>query len=146
MAAELVELAVQTTQHLLPFLPALVGGYAAGKFADGALQKAGEDAYEFAKKLWNRLRGRRPELEMAAETAAQHLDDEDAVGAFRFQLRQLLTQEPEVADEVRALLAQQPGTSVVASGERSVAVGGNLDSSTVITGDSNRVGGDGTAH
>lgn len=146
MAVEVVELVIQTTQYLLPHLPILVGSYVASNVSAGALQAAGEDAYQYARNLWNNLRGRRPELDAAAELAAQHIDDEDAVGAFRFQLKQLFMQHPEVAEDIRTLLAHRPEIKIVASGDRSVAVGGNLDSSTVITGDGNRIRKNGNEH
>ena len=139
MSIDAIPLAVETAQTLGPHLPVLLG-FTTVSVARGALQKAGGDAYEYAKGLWQKVSGRRPKLDAAAENAAKHGDDEDALIAFRIQLEQLFREQAELAQEVKEYLRERPGSSVTASGERSVALNEG-HSNTVVTGDNNRVGG-----
>jgi len=71
--------------------------------------------------------------------AAPH--NEDVQAALCLQLKKLLAEDEALAREVARLWdeAKKAGVTVVASGERSVAVGGDVISSTIITGDQNVV-------
>jgi hypothetical protein len=129
---------------LSPFLrPLLESG---GKAAAGAVEKFGSAAWEQASKLWDRLAGRvreRPAALEAAQDVAANPDDETARTALTWQLGKLLAADPELRQELEELW-QQAGsvvvTTVTASGERSVAVGGNVQGS-ISTGDSTGVAG-----
>jgi late competence protein required for DNA uptake (superfamily II DNA/RNA helicase) len=74
---------------------------------------------------------------------AANPDDETARTALTWQLGKLLAADPELRQELEELW-QQAGsvvvTTVTASGERSVAVGGNVQGS-ISTGDSTGVAG-----
>jgi hypothetical protein len=140
------QLPAQLVQFLAPFLPYLVKGVKlAGQEAAKALgKKVGEQSLDQAKALWEKLRpkveARPPALE-AVQDAAEHPDDEDALAALRLQLKKLLAEDEPLAQELARLLQQAQGTgrTVTASGNRSVAVGGNVTGSVIVTGDKNKI-------
>lgn len=125
------------TSFLAPFLPYVVqaGQKVAGKAADAI----GDEAANYAQKLWERLRPgveSKPAAQEAVEEVAANPEDEDALGALRIQLRKLLEEDEKLAAELTEIWQQAQAANVVtASGERSVAVGGNVSGSTIITGD-----------
>jgi len=107
-------------------------------------EKASEQGFEQAKALWDKLRSKmeaRPAALEAAQDAAAHPDDEDALAALRLQLKKLLAEDQPLAQELARLLEQTrpAGQTVIASGERSVAVGGDVSGSVILTGDHNKV-------
>ena len=135
-----MEIAALTT-FLAPFLPRLLAG--AGDVVESAAREVGGEAWEHAKGLWARLRGKVAEREGAAEAAADvaaRPDDPRAVGALELQLEKVLAADPALAADVARLWeeAQKAGV-VAATGDRSVAVGGNVSQSTIVTGDQNTV-------
>jgi len=77
----------------------------------------------------------------AAQDAAAHPDDEDALAALRLQLKKLLAEDDSLAQELARLLeqARTAGQTVIASGDRSVAIGGNVSGSVIVAGDKNTV-------
>ncbi len=121
---------------LAPFLPYLVK--AGETFADKAATAFGEDAWEFARKLWGKLRPKVEEKEAAKEAAgdvAAAPDDPRAKAALELQLEKLLAGDPELAKELSSLWQQAAAAKIVsASGDRSIAVGGNA-SGIFVTGD-----------
>jgi hypothetical protein len=131
-----VEIAALTS-FLAPFLPYVVqaGHKVAGKAADAI----GEEAANYAQRLWERLRPgveAKPAAQEAVEEVAKSPEDEDALGALRIQLRKLLEEDQELAAELTSIWQEARAANVVtASGERSVAVGGDVSGSTIITGD-----------
>jgi len=140
------QLPAQLVQFLAPYLPYLVKGLKlAGQEAAKKLgEKAGEGGFEQAKALWDRLRPKveaRPAALEAAQDAADHPDDADALAALRLQLRKLLAEDDSLAQELARLLPQSgpAGQTVVASGERSVAIGGDVSGGVIVTGDRNTV-------
>jgi hypothetical protein len=140
------QLPAQLVQFLAPFLPYLVKGLKlAGQEAAKALgEKAGEQGFEQAKTLWDKLRPKveaRPAALEAAQDAATHPDDEDALAALRLQLKKLLAEDDSLAQELARLLEQTrpAGQTVIASGERSVDIGGDVSGSVIVTGDRNKI-------
>jgi hypothetical protein len=140
------QLPAQLVQFLAPFLPYLLKGVKlAGQEAAKKLgEKAGEQGFEQAKALWDKLRPKveaRPAALEAAQDAATHPDDEDALAALRLQLKKLLAEDDSLAQELAHLLqqARPAGKNVTASGERSVAIGGSVSGSVIVTGDNNKV-------
>ena len=99
------------------------------------MEKTGDVAVgETIKKLWEKLRGAiqaSPAASEAVDELAARPDDEDLRAVLRVQLKKLLEADPSLADEVARL-------NVTASGDRSVAAGGDI-SGTIVTGDDNRV-------
>ncbi|MGW0588448.1 hypothetical protein [Streptosporangium sp. NPDC002607] len=126
----------QITAFLAPFLGSLLGkaGTAAGEF--------GEAAWDHAVQLWQRLGGHiaeRPAAQEAAEDVAEHPDSEGARSALAWQLEKLLAGDPALRDDIARLWQQGVAagttvTTVIASGHRSAAVGGNVHG-TIFTGD-----------
>jgi hypothetical protein len=131
-----VEIAALTS-FLAPFLPYLVraGQKVAGKAAD----TLGDEAAKYAQALWERLKPgveRKPAAQEAVEEVAANPEDEDALGALRIQLRKLLEEDEGLAADLTKLWQEAQAANVVtASGERSVAVGGDVSASTIVTGD-----------
>jgi hypothetical protein len=129
----------QLVAFLAPFLSPLLES--SGKAAAGAIEKFGSAAWEQASKLWGRLAGRvhaRPAALEAAQDVAASPDDETARAALTWQVGKLLAAEPELRQELETLWQQARSvaiTTVTASGDRSVAVGGSVQG-TISTGDS----------
>lgn len=98
----------------------------------------GSDLVEHAKRMWAKLRPHvesKPAALEAAEDLAARPDDPRARGAFELQLEKLFADAPALAREIAPLVREAIAAGVVAVGERSVAVGGNV-SGVIVTGDS----------
>jgi hypothetical protein len=127
------------TAFLAPFLPTLVK--AGEKAVEKAADAVSDEAFKYAKALWEKLRpgvDAKPAAKEAAEEVAARPDDEDAVAALRLQLRKLLEEDTKLAGDLAAIWQEAQAANVVqvtASGERSVAVGGDVTGSTIVTGD-----------
>ena len=107
-----------------------------------AAQALGRGAWEHAQRLWSRLSGAvasRPAAREAADDVAADPQDAEATVALVRQLRKILESDPALAREVEQLLGEARQAGVVASGARSVAVGGNVANSAIVTGDNSRV-------
>lgn len=130
----------ELVKFLGPALPFLL------KAGERAAEKAGEQlasgALGLARSIWSRLQGH-PDVEKAAQDLASMPNDPDAQAALRLQLKKLLTEDPTLAQELAQLWEQAPRQvcTVIAQGERSVAIGGSASGNIIITGDRNRVGG-----
>jgi hypothetical protein len=138
-----VPLAGQIVQLLTPFLPYLL------KVGEGlgtrTARHVEDKGWDLATRLWGRLGDRvaaRPSAKEAAAELAAAPTDEDARAALRVQIRKLLVEEPALAHELEALLKDAQGsgatTTVTASGERSVAIGHDVQGGTIITGNQPR--------
>jgi hypothetical protein len=105
--------------------------------ASGVGESVGTELVEHAKRLWAKLRpsveAKPAALEAAADVASRP-DDPRARGALELQLEKLLAEDPELRREVESLLRDAVAAGVVATGERNVAVGGDV-SGVIITGD-----------
>lgn len=137
---DLVALTQAVTTTLVPLLPYLLK--AGEKVAEEAGKKIAGNSWDWAKELWAKVRPAieaKPAALEAAQDVAQTPDDQDAQAALRVQLKKLLTDDQALAGEVNQWWerAQAAGISVTASGERSVAIGGDVSGSNIITGDSN---------
>lgn len=131
------------TTFLIPFLPYLLK--AGEKASEEAGKKIGEKfgggAWEKAKSLWAKLS---PNVEAkasaieAASDVAKDPEDQDAIASLRLQLKKLLNEDSTLSIEIARLFeeAKQTGcvSNVIASGERSVALGGNASGNTISTG------------
>ena len=135
-------LASELTTALVPLLPYLLK--AGEKAAEETGKTVANQSLEWGKSLWSKLKPKveaKPEALEAAQDIAQSPEDEDAQAAFRRQLRKLLTEDQSLAEEVSRWLEQgkAAGITVTASGERSVAIGGDAKGNTIVTGDGNKV-------
>lgn len=130
------------TAFLAPLLPALVK--AGEGVVTGVASRAGEAALEHGRRLWAKLRPgveASPAAAEAVEEVAAAPEDEAWRTALQLQLEKLL-RDDALRAEVEALFAEAQAAGVVAAvGERSVAVGGDVSGSTIITGDGARAGG-----
>ena len=140
------QLPAQLVQYLAPFLPYLLKGVKlAGQEAVKKLgEKAGEQGFDHAKALWEKLRPKveaKPAALEAVQDVATRPDDEDALAALRLHLKKLLAEDLSLAEELAHLLAQAraAGQTVTASGNRSVAIGGSVSGSVIVTGDRNKI-------
>lgn len=137
------ELARTLSEVLKPVLPVLV---AAGTTARDMVTGRAFTALErWAAGVWQRLRHRATPESTAVEGAARDVverpDDPDAAAALRLQLRKLLETDPELAAELAELVEEgrRTGVLTMAAGSRSVAVGGDVANSVIVTGDANTV-------
>ncbi len=131
-------LAGELVKFLAPVLPFLLK--LGEKAAEEVGKRLGGGALDLARDLWDRLRGH-PEVEKAARDVAAMPDDPDAQAALRLQIKKLLTEDPALAQELTQLWEKAPAEvrTVVAVGERSVAIGGDAPGNIIITGDRNRI-------
>jgi hypothetical protein len=127
------------TALLAPFLASfLKGGQAA---LESAAERGGDATVQYAGRLWARLRGKvaeRPDAVKAAEKLADKPDSGLRRRALTKQLEALLAEDPQLAEELTALLgeARDAGVTIVtASGDRSYASGGDVSDSVIILGD-----------
>lgn len=132
----------QLSPLLAPLLPYLLkGGVELAKSAAGELgKKLSADSWDGLKRLAEKIQQKaKPALQEALTDAANAPTDEDALAALRLQLKKLLAEDPDLAAEAARLLAgMQPGSAVIAGGNRSVAIGGNASGNVIITGDNNK--------
>ncbi len=130
------ELANSLVNDALPLMES-----AGEKALEGALMKlagkVGGWAVGAVGRLWGKVAGD-PGAKAAADAVAADPKDKSAAGALAFQLRLLLQKDPALAQEIERLLRESrpAGNKVTASGERSVAIGGNASGNTITTGDS----------
>ena len=135
------QFSTQIAQFLAPFLPYLLK--AGEKAAEEAGKQLGGEAWEKAKALWSKLWPKmkaKPAAQEAVQDVAKQPDNERARSALLWQLEKLLAEEPALAAEVARLweTARAAGPTVIAQGERSVAIGGDVSGSTIITGEQNK--------
>jgi hypothetical protein len=133
-----VELAQKISAFLLPLLPYLLK--VGDKAAEEVGKKIGGEGWDRAKALWERLR-RKKAVEQVAQTAAALPDNQALREALREEIARALQEDSALREEIARLWveAETAGVTVTASGDRSVAVGGDVSGSLIITGDRNRV-------
>ncbi|NEP89602.1 MAG: hypothetical protein F6K18_23735 [Okeania sp. SIO2C2] len=77
------------------------------KAAEEAGKLFGQDAWEQAKALWNKLRPQvetKPAAKEAIKDAADNPDDEDVQAALRVQLKKLLKEDTALTNEINRLM------------------------------------------
>jgi hypothetical protein len=138
MDLNIVELAQKISAFLLSLLPYLLK--IGDKAAEEAGKKIGGEAWDKAKALWDKLR-RKKNVEQVAQTAAALPDNQALREALREEIARALQEDSALREEIARLWgeAEAAGVTVTASGDRSVAVGGDVSGSVIITGDRNRV-------
>ena len=138
---DIVALASSVTTVLVPLLPYLLK--AGEKAAEETGKAVAGQSWEWAKSLWTKLQPKveaNPAALVAAQDVAQSTEDEELQTVLRVQLRKLLTEDQSLTEDVSRWLEQgkAAGINVSAIGERSVAIGGSITGSTIITGDQNK--------
>lgn len=136
-----VSLAAAITGFLAPVLPYLLKG--GEKAAEEVGKKFGSAVWDKATTLWARLRPRlkaNPAAQEAIQEMAKAPEDQAAQGALNLQVRKILSEDSALAEEVARWLeeAKRAGVITIAAGDRSVALGGPVMGSTIITGDGNK--------
>jgi hypothetical protein len=132
------EIARQIVQFLAPFLPYLLK--AGEKAAEEAGRQLGAAAWEQAGTLWARLR-RKKNVEQVAQTVAALPDNQALREALREEIARALQEDGALREEIARLWgeAEAASVTVIARGDRSVAIGGDVSGSIIITGDHNKV-------
>ena len=135
-------LAASLTTALSPLLPYLLK--AGEKVADETSKAVADQTLEWGKSIWSKLRPKveaKPAALEVVQDVARTPDDKGAQASLEHQLKKLLTEDQSLAEEVHRWLEQgkAAGINVVASGDRSVAIGGDAKGNTIVTGDRNRV-------
>jgi len=113
------------------------------KFAE----KVGEKLADKTEQIYKVVKEKFQEDEYAGLTLLRLQDapeNEARKSALENVLNEKLEEDNQFAKELQKLVEEAKeidSKNVIASGERSVAIGGNAESSTIITGDNNEVGG-----
>ncbi len=115
-----MDVAVLTT-FLAPFLPSLMK--LGNKAAEAAAGKFGEDAWNKAKAIWEKLHPKVEAKEAASEAAtdvANNPEDEDLQAALRVQLKKLLQQDEALTKAIAQIMEEKaadgtPGMNIVQS-------------------------------
>jgi len=133
------ELAQKISAFLLPLLPYLLK--IGDKAAEEVGKKIGGEGWEQAKALWDKLR-RKKAVEQVAQTAAALPDNQALREALREEIARALQEDGALREEIARLWgeAEAAGVTVTAIGDRSVAIGGSVSGSVIITGDHDKVG------
>jgi hypothetical protein len=136
MDLNIVELAQKISAFLLSLLPYLLK--IGDKVAEEAGKKIGGEAWDKAKALWDKLR-RKKNVEQVAQTAAALPDNQALREALREEIARALQEDSALREEIARLWgeAEAAGVTVTAIGDRSVAIGGNVSGSLIITSDRN---------
>lgn len=137
------DLASELARILGPYLPYLVetGKTVGGKAVEEVGKKAGGEAFDGAKRVWKRLRGKVEETPRAAEAVrdlAEDPEDADLQAAVRVQLRKILAADPGLVGEMAKLLQT---VEIEGSGNAVAQVGG--DGNVVVQGNGNVTAGAG---
>ena len=138
MDPNVVELAQKIAAFLLPFLPHLLK--VGDKAAEEVGKKIGGEGWERAKALWGKLRHKK-NVEQVAQTVAALPDNQALREALREEIARALQEDGALREEIARLWgeAEAAGVTVTAIGDRSVAIGGDVSGSVILTGDRNRV-------
>ena len=137
--------ALQIAQTLAPLLPYLLkGGVELAQGAANELgKKLGADTWEGLKRLAEKIqeKAKGKPAEDALKRVVEKPDDPRIRSMVEVYLEEMLKEDSDLQAEATRLLAHVPpdGITVIAAGERSVAVGGDASDSTIITGEYNIV-------
>ena len=146
MPVEIAALAQQLSPIITPYLPHLLKG--AKTLGKEALEKLGEKASEagwnLAYKVWEKLDPivkSKQEVADRLNEAAEKPDDPRSETLVSWELEKVLSAlQPNEITEIQNILTKTKTETrtTIASGERSVAVGGDAPGATFITGDQNK--------
>jgi uncharacterized membrane protein len=144
-----VALAKIVTSLLAPAIPYLIKG---GEQAwEEAAKKIGSDTWGLTKTIWmkfvspskSKTNGEEKNIEVikAATEVANNPSDEDAQAALRFQIKKLLTDDPELGVEIEKAINQAKATS----SQINTRIGGvDISGGATVTNSGNIVGGNQT--
>lgn len=138
----MVEAAIvkQVASVLAPALPYLVGATAGAgqKAAEIAKSKLGEENWNKANKIWDKIRPeveKKPEAAAALNEVAANPDDELARDALPSSLKKIMDgMPPETVDEIRSIVSvSKSETRTVTADRGGVAIGGNVSGGSIST-------------
>jgi len=109
------------------------------KAAEAAKSKLGEDVWNKAKQIWDKLRPeveKKPEAAGALKEVAENAEDELAKAALPRDLKKLLEgMPPETVDQLRSIVSEVKSETRITTADRGgVAVGGNVSGGTITAG------------
>jgi len=107
-----VTLTATVTTFLAPYL---------AKAGKSLMEKASDELPGAVGKLWDSLKGKmesRPESASLPDDLAKAPEDEDTKGAFKFQLKKILNEDPEFSEMLAKMLEE-------AKNDSSTTIGGN---------------------
>ena len=148
---EITALVQSVTPWLVAAAPYLVklrdvaGEEAVKALSKEAATKIGGKVWESALAVWGKLSGSgtgsKPDVLKAVQDVASAPNDDDTHAALRVQLKKALAEDSALREELLQIFnaAKAGGVNVTASGDRSVATGGDVIGSTIITGDRNKL-------
>ncbi|MEV0389545.1 hypothetical protein [Nonomuraea sp. NPDC050643] len=127
---------MDTANDVMPYVTAAINAYGAGVLAKTSELAANTDVAR-GSRILQRLFGRGDTYsrQVIGRVAGAKPDDEPSRAELRLAIVAAFQADPHLNREVAAML---PRVAVTASGDRSVAVGGD-NSGVIITGDNNRV-------
>ena len=141
------ELAKEASTLLAPYLPRLIE-HAGAEAIKATGKRAGEVTWNRAARLWEKLRPHledKPDTaEALREVAKEEEDPQDAETIISFYLKKIIKElPPETITEIKNIVddAKKDTIVTIASGDRSIAIGGDVYRSTIITGDHTTTGG-----
>jgi len=132
-------LAREVTLRLIPLLPYLLKR--GNKAAEETAKTVAGETWDQLKDIWAKLGPKieaKPSALEAVHDAVEFPEDEDIQAVLRMQVKKLLSQDEDLAQALARLLDNMHASGhVVTSGNRSVAIGGSITGSSIITGDAN---------
>lgn len=122
----------------------IAGEEAVKEVVKEAVTKVGSSVWDSAQAVWKKLSGSSADAKTDVTKALQDVaalpGDEDTHAALRVQLKKLLSEDSPLKEALSQMVTeieQSGNVTVTASGDRSVAIGGDAKDSTIITGDRN---------
>lgn len=103
---------IALTAFLSPCLPFLMK--LGEKAAESAAGKVGEDSWNTAKKIWDKLQPKieaKEDAKMAAEQLATKPDSEARKAVFQEELETLLKENPDLVEAIAQILQEKPETT-----------------------------------
>lgn len=137
---DVTSLARELTPYVVMALPYLTK--TGEKAAEVVTEKLTEAGWEKIKAIWQRMRSKieaKPTALEAVQDALQSPDNQDVQAALRRQLQKLLEGDASLAGEVAQLWMEAKAVGINVTGNRNVAITGDVSGSTIITGDHNQV-------
>lgn len=139
---DIAQLSQSFVAFIAPLLPYLLK--AGEKATDGALKKIGENAWEKTKALWGKLQPKieaKPAALDIVQKAATRPHDERIKAALELHIEEILNEDKPFAIEFAEKWEEVKRfySPLIQTGERGVTTVGNVTSSTIITGDRNRI-------
>ena len=134
--ATVAALAQAACAFVLPHLPTLLGKASEGAASEIGKKAAGE-TLSWATALWGKLFPKlqaKPAALDSLNDVSHESSDADTQAAFRQQVKKLLLEDDVLAQEVKQILDKARETGVTATGDQSVAVGGDVVQSIINTG------------